>query len=252
MHTAMYITLGTGIMEDTMDDNMMQVIKQKNYKISSVEEENRGRSILLAVKDNVKKVKDLIKSIKDRHKAELEKHKGDLEKLEMIESKIKQALIDRHNELERVRIELQKKEMEKYERRVDRAEKKGEATYFVKPPIIIPPDAKHKEDSERGTTTITVRYRYSIPGVEDGQDLRMHQEAAKLIPPRYFVLSPPSIHADDPWPEKAPATWWVLDRAMVRRVVDGSMGEQVIPGIIIEKYESMSVKNTVTQYNGGQ
>lgn len=227
-----------------MDQQIMQVHQSRQYVIHTQEEEKRSQDILISVNDNVKKLKAFIKSIKERHKVELAKHLNDMCTLETVQDKIKQAIIARHQELERVRKELQEQELKKYDRRVERAEKNGGYPWSVTPPAVIPADPTHKVVEGKGSTTVMVRYRYSIPGHDETRELRMHESAAKRIPRQYFVLSPPVFHASDPWPTEAPDTWFVLDKALVRRTVDASKGENVIPGIIIEKYETIAVKQS--------
>ena len=233
--------------------------------VTNQAQRDRANALWLRTQQGLKLAKAAIKSVKDEAKAALEKalapHLVEQQLLEVMDGALERAIIKYDDEVAAAAAKEQERLKKLYDKRVETAEKKAEATgnvpVLVVPPPVVAVPMKTQTVQGLGSSTVKVDYTYDIPGCAAPGMLRRSDPAGEKIPEKYWRLEPPKLHRDDmvivdiikenngpcesvDVMKALPLSWFVLDLDLVSKTVRGSKGEQLIPGIVIKERKGLA------------
>ncbi|MGH8103787.1 MAG: hypothetical protein ACREJQ_04615 [bacterium] len=204
----------------------VQRVLALSIMIVSPETLEKAQVNLGQIRSATKSMVAAIKALKGPHQEEIKKidaaAKPWKDKLDARDTALERAILD-YNRLVRLAAEeRQRKELEKYEKKVERVETKAieqgkPIPIVLPPPIFASPPKTVEVDGSKQTTIKRKAWRLQVGTDPDYCDYQVNLDRQLGIPPQYFKL----------------------DTAMVGKVVRAG---GVIPGIEIYEEESLSVR----------
>lgn len=222
------------------------------FTVKSQAQRDRANELWLKTQASLKVNATKIKQAKDDSKAALERTLApilvDDQLLKVMDGTLERAILAYDDEQERLAKAENDRQKALFDKRMATAEKKAEQTGelpVVRPPAYVPPPVKTQAVEGVGSSTRIPVYKYSIPGCADPSKLRLNEEPAKKMMPRYFYFDPPELPADHPDVAeiaKAHPEWFGLDKASINRDVKASRGEQTVPGVLITEEKTLAAR----------
>lgn len=174
-------------------------------------------------------LKARLKPWKDQIKAEQDKASIGLTLLQNCEAQLQKGILDYQRKAKEEADKQQKKELEKFEKKVARAEAKAEATgaplpLIAPPPIVAPPPTQVKTESGALHTTRIRKWRLGSLTPEQLQGLKRDDPRVKDIPDCFFGLMTAEISK------------------IVRAIGEPGKPCPACPGITVYEEETLAVK----------
>lgn len=169
----------------------------KELSITTPESYQAASDLMIRIRKTRKAQEEALKAKlkpwKDKIKAEQDRANIGLTLLQNCEAQLQKGILDYQRKAREEADRKQKKELEKFEKKVAKAEAKAEATgaplpLITPPPVIAPPPTQIKTDSGALHTTKLKKWRLGTMTPEELQGVKRDDPRVKEIPDCFFGL----------------------------------------------------------------